>query len=310
MKDRPGFITSFGNESTDQNRTFNWFNIWKTRQPPYTELRKGDTLFWYSPQDEAILLETLVTDVYQCPYNNQQQLKKMLEDHEIDNPSNDPYFTDRAPGGRYCLAFKVKRINEVFIPKPMDFAFARNGWMSCDDVNAQRWLSTTRVTGVQDDELTQVHKIAKKLKLSGYFEPRTLVDDRETTLCEVLQRRGQPEFREELISAYGGRCAVTGCDALAALEAAHIVPYSGPKSNHVSNGLLLRADIHTLFDLNLLRIHPKQLTVVLDDSLKGSSYSRLHGKKCSTPKDVVAGPSEAALLKRWKRHQIDDSETP
>src|SRR5262245_42509124 len=38
----------------------------------------------------------------------------------------------------------------------------------------------------------------------------------------INERRGQPKFREKLLSAYGGRCAVTGCDAEAALEAAHI----------------------------------------------------------------------------------------
>ncbi|MEO2018753.1 MAG: HNH endonuclease signature motif containing protein [Fuerstiella sp.] len=44
--------------------------------------------------------------------------------------------------------------------------------------------------------------------------------------------------------------------SIAVLEAAHIRPYRRPEDNDVQNGLLLRADIHTLFDLNLLGIEP------------------------------------------------------
>ena len=79
-------------------------------------------------------------------------------------------------------------------------------------------------------------------------------DGRSRTIATVVRRRGQPEFRRALIEAYGGRCAISECDAEAALEACHIRPYMGPKTNALSNGLLLRADLHTLFDLGLLAI--------------------------------------------------------
>lgn len=81
---------------------------------------------------------------------------------------------------------------------------------------------------------------------------------------EVAERRGQEPFRKALLNAYDGRCAVTGCDAVdAPLEAAHISPYRGPQSNHVTNGLLLRAHIHTLFDVDLVCVRPEDLRVVL-----------------------------------------------
>jgi predicted restriction endonuclease len=81
-----------------------------------------------------------------------------------------------------------------------------------------------------------------------------MIDERQRKLREIGDCRGQPEFRNRLIAAYGGVCAVTGCNAVAALEACHLAPYSGAQSNHVTNGLLLRADIHTLFDLDLIGI--------------------------------------------------------
>jgi predicted restriction endonuclease len=62
------------------------------------------------------------------------------------------------------------------------------------------------------------------------------------------------------------------------LEAAHIFPYRGPQTNHVTNGLLLRADLHVLFDLGLLRIDADSLTVELDPILNGTSYAELSGR--------------------------------
>ena len=140
---------------------------------------------------------------------------------------------------------------------------------------------------------------AEKTTDEGYFSPATLQDERKRRLTEIVERRGQPEFRNKLISAYQGRCAVTGSDALAALEAAHIIPYCGPKSDHISNGLLLRADIHTLFDLYLIGIHPKSLTVALGPVLKNTSYSKLEGKTISVPMRSASRPNSNALGERW-----------
>ena len=68
---------------------------------------------------------------------------------------------------------------------------------------------------------------------------------------EITVRRGQKKFRKALFAAYRNRCAVTGSSVYFVLEAAHIDRYFGDHSNHVTNGLLLRADLHTLFDLQL-----------------------------------------------------------
>ena len=78
------------------------------------------------------------------------------------------------------------------------------------------------------------------------FDAKDTKDARKKVMRAIVLRRGQPEFRRDLIAAYEGRCAVTGCDLVDALEAAHIVPHRGTHTNVVRNGLLLRADIHTL----------------------------------------------------------------
>ncbi len=114
---------------------------------------------------------------------------------------------------------------------------------------------------------------------------------------EIVARQGQGPFRSNLLLAYKSKCAVTGTDFHPVLEAAHIVPYMGSSSNDLENGMLLRADIHTLFDRGHLGVDPDQWVVVLGTALSGTSYERLAGTRFSLPDDRQLWPSEE-LLKR------------
>ncbi len=132
------------------------------------------------------------------------------------------------------------------------------------------------------------------------FNPENLTDARERTNRAIVQRQGQSKFRSELLKTYGGKCAITDCDAEVALEAAHIFPYLGADTNHVTNGLLLRADIHTLFDLYLISINPDTSKVVVSSSLLNTCYKELNGKSLKSPKDYAASPSPQALACHYK----------
>lgn len=82
------------------------------------------------------------------------------------------------------------------------------------------------------------------------------VDARRWRQAVLAARDGQGTFRSRLLDAYGSRCALTGERVVPVLEAAHIQPYLGPASNHIQNGLLLRADLHNLYDEGLVTITP------------------------------------------------------
>lgn len=127
------------------------------------------------------------------------------------------------------------------------------------------------------------------------FDPKDNKDQRVRAIAEVVRRRGQAKFREQLLEAYSSTCAVTGCDAVEALEAAHITPYLGEETNHAQNGLLLRADIHSLFDLGLISIEPESLRVILSPSLENTSYGNLSRVKIATVQDTRSRPSSEAL---------------
>jgi hypothetical protein len=92
---------------------------------------------------------------------------------------------------------------------------------------------------------------------------------------------------------------VGGCRVLAVLEAAHIAPYRGESDNHVKNGLLLRSDLHTLFDLNLLGIELTTLRIHIADEAR-IEYGAFHGQHLEFG---VARPSQAALESRFEGFQ-------
>ena len=79
------------------------------------------------------------------------------------------------------------------------------------------------------------------------------------------------------MTAYGC-CAMSGSPVIETLEAAHIVPYQGPGTNHLSNGLLLRADCHTLFDMGLLAVDHETLGILVSPRLNGTEYEALRGQ--------------------------------
>jgi len=130
------------------------------------------------------------------------------------------------------------------------------------------------------------------------FEPTNTQDARGKIASTIFQRRGQKAFRDTLLDAYDGRCAISGCPVLHVLEAAHIHPYRGPNTNHVQNGLLLRADLHTLFDCGLINIEPTTMRVVVDEKLKGPEYELWHGKLLRQPGKRTQKPSDEALRMR------------
>jgi putative restriction endonuclease len=93
------------------------------------------------------------------------------------------------------------------------------------------------------------------------FEPFD-VDERTVALTPQAEREGQGAFRTRVLDAYGRRCAITGEHTEPVLDAAHIQPYRGVRSNHVQNGLLLTKEFHKLFDLGYVAITPEHEVLV------------------------------------------------
>lgn len=110
-------------------------------------------------------------------------------------------------------------------------------------------------------------------------------------------RLGQGAFRVLVTDAYERRCAFTGERTLPALQAAHIKPYAASGPHRVSNGLLLRADLHQLFDKGYVTVTP-ELNVEVSRRIKeefenGKDYYALHGQSMkSVPPSMQDRPAQ------------------
>ena len=141
---------------------------------------------------------------------------------------------------------------------------------------------------------------------SEMFDPASIEDARERILRSIVRRRGQLSFRRALLELCGSRCAVTGCSVEEVLEAAHITPYRGDPTNHPTNGLLLRSDIHVLFDLGLVSVEPETRRVVVAPELRHTDYADLQGKQLAEPRDRSRRPTGAALAEHYRWAQLGD----
>jgi putative restriction endonuclease len=122
----------------------------------------------------------------------------------------------------------------------------------------------------------------------------------------VRPRLGQGGFRVAVTEAYERACAVTGEHSLPALEAAHIRPFSGEGLHEIRNGLLLRSDLHRLFDRGYVTVTPEhrfEVSPLLKQHFdNGRSYYPLHGRSVMLPKRPAERPDSELL--RWHNEHV------
>lgn len=135
---------------------------------------------------------------------------------------------------------------------------------------------------------TQIQeKLNKYLAVPEGLKQTQLELENKTTdpdFREILKkvRLGQQAFRLQLTDAYGRRCSVTGEKTLPVLEAAHIKPYAKSGPHLLSNGILLRADLHKLFDNGYFTITSDYRIEISkrirEEFENGKEYYQFHGK--------------------------------
>jgi len=115
----------------------------------------------------------------------------------------------------------------------------------------------------------------------------------------TLPRLGQGSFRVLVTDVYERRCALTNERTLPALDAAHIKPYSESGGHTINNGILMRRDLHALFDRGYITINPA-LEIEVSRKIKeeyenGRDYYRLHGGKIHVPAKAGYQPSKDCI---------------
>lgn len=121
----------------------------------------------------------------------------------------------------------------------------------------------------------------------------------EVSASAIRVRRGEVRLRNQLIRDYRSECAISGKCAKDLLEVAYVAPYPAGDVHSTRNTVLLRTDLHTMWDLNLIGVDPDTMEVHISDKMRGTYYESFVGAKLALPRD--GAPIDAVALKeRWQ----------
>lgn len=209
-----------------------------------------------------------------------QRLRQMIEGHRRIAPSTEDYRI-----GCILLAEPFFLDEQDWIPAPSDFSpniVSGKNYSLADEPGRSLWAAL----------------------LARRRAPRTLAAEPPAPSLYgdpalYRPRLGQGAFRLIVTDNYDRRCAVTGEHTLPVLEAAHIKPVARGGTHDLQNGLLLRSDIHTLFDEGYVTV-TKDRRFRVSDRLKkdwqnGRVYYALHGQQIHTPSTPDYAPHPELL---------------
>jgi putative restriction endonuclease len=218
------------------------------------------------------------------------------------------YRSDVPPGADFTIGCRVV-VQPVFLPESL--------WIE----QPESWARSIVVGKTYDTESSEGRRLWDRLmEVSNALSAiRTgsnsvLREERSIFLGDgrrygeprlIKPRLGQGAFRLAVTDAYKRQCAVTGGRVLPALDAAHIQSFESGGEHSVSNGILLRKDIHCVFDAGYITFDEDLRMVVSDrvrtDFNNGNEYRRLHGQKLFVPAPAWAQPDHAKL--EWHRSE-------
>jgi len=180
-----------------------------------------------------------------------------------------------------------------WIPIPSDF-----------NLNIVQGKAYTSQDGSTGEALWRAVTETVRIDANATFNPGpatiAAVESRYGAPILVRPRLGQGAFRVIVTEVYDRRCTVTGERTLPVLEAAHIKPYGSGGPHQPENGLLLRSDLHTLFDQGYMTVDAAELKVIVSGRIReefenGRDYYQLHGKPIRLPRETSSLPSREYL---------------
>lgn len=209
---------------------------------------------------------------------------------------SDPYIYIKKEGKGNDVSLSRKNIQTAF-NKLESKGKIRNGEL-LGSVARESALLFLHPLLTYDEKRKQIN-FNNNIEVKDIFTNEAEDDNDEKALRLIRKRRNQSKFRRNLIKLYDGKCCLSKCDVATLLEAAHISFHAKSGINESTNGLLLRADLHILFDENLLAISPISLIAFLHPKLKNSEYWIYNGIKIADRNDSIK-PNFKFLKERWE----------
>ncbi len=178
------------------------------------------------------------------------------------------------------------------------FFFEEKDWIPVPASWASNIVSIKKYKTAERDGRRLWEAVTSKLEMervAGHGMPEERFGEPQL----IHPRLGQGAFRSVVTDLYNWRCAVTKERTLPALEAAHIRPYSDGGSHEPRNGLLLRSDIHRLFDQGYVTVTPdlhfEVSPRIKEEFENGKDYYACHGSRISTPRLIANRPDPDEL---------------
>jgi putative restriction endonuclease len=197
--------------------------------------------------------------------------------------------------------FEDYKIGCVILTQP--FFFSRDQWIPIPPDFSLNIVQGKTYDMTRDHGLIIWEKVKERLTwLQESLAQKNIINESSRRYGDpltILPRLGQGGFRVIVTDAYQRRCAVTQEKTLPALEAAHIKPFSESGPHSADNGLLLRSDIHRLFDSGYVTItsdHRFEVSNRIKEEFNnGEQYKLFHGREIHMPPDPLFQPKHEYL---------------
>ncbi|QTE29255.1 HNH endonuclease signature motif containing protein [Pengzhenrongella sicca] len=177
--------------------------------------------------------------------------------------------------------------------------------VNAGDINAMRpldWVAFGAAL-IARDAGHALDRVSARIDVNWQSEFGVLVEAPQGFSHALVRvRRGQQQFREQLLASQGSVCAFTGRAPVRVLEAGHLYSYAQLGTHFKHGGLMLRRDIHRLFDDGLLAVQPSRLRIDVAPGLAMyPQYARLHDEPL---KSRLQDEQVDWLGKHWAEHRL------
>ncbi len=123
------------------------YHMWRIKRWPYVEVDKNQILYFYETPNQRLVWRTRIVEVDRFEYNSKAEARHGLEKFFGYGRDSDSSYFHKAPKQGYCLAYKVKALRELDLPKPPSFKMPQFGWFRIDDLDertVRKWFGTKR----------------------------------------------------------------------------------------------------------------------------------------------------------------------
>ena len=280
------------------------FYSWDESVPRHADLAEGDQIALW---DKTALLGVAKIDQItvgsseklsrRCPFCSKTTIKirttvrPAFRCHSCSNTFDEPLDSTR----------QVKTYRAHYAPSWIDLDGAMSGPELRTVCTSQKSQLSLRPLNWPAFVRALQTRIPDRLARRVTANPQTTMGAEGHRLGLTRARRGQGEFRSGLLAKYGENCAITGACPAVTLEAAHLYSYADVGRHFEHGGLLLRRDVHRLFDRGDLAVDPSSLRVDVDPYVSSfENYRSIHGIELRAR---VNSQQFAWIQRHWSQHR-------